>query len=84
MASSSGNPSYSKHDSGESHFYYSNKQETSGGMPKAGLVTGMKSSQGSRTGRWGWISSFSGRGNACWVFWFDTASHPKRKELRMS
>ncbi|KAG6741383.1 hypothetical protein POTOM_054617 [Populus tomentosa] len=27
------------------------------------------------------ILHLDGRGNACWVFWFDTASHPKRKEL---
>jgi len=30
MASSSGNPSYSKHECGESHCYYSNKHETYG------------------------------------------------------
>ena len=28
------------------------------GVPKAGLVTGVKSEQGSRTGRCGWITSF--------------------------
>ncbi|KNA25528.1 hypothetical protein SOVF_005950 isoform C [Spinacia oleracea] len=39
---------------------------------------------GSRTGRCGWITPFSGRANACWVFWFDTASHPKRGERRLS
>ena len=28
------------------------------GVPKAGLVTGVKSKQGSRTGRCGWNTSF--------------------------